>query len=102
VSETDENTATEKSPEDMAYNAGYQLVDVKWPAAEIKSEDDPRDPDKLLTPGVHHNPFDLRVPEQRAEAEAWLRGLRDRIGEPTKSPDEILADVDAALGDSDA
>ncbi len=94
-----DETAPTKTPEDMAYKAGYRLPDVQWPELD---EDDPRDPSVLLTPGVHHNPFDLRVPEQKDEALAWLQGLKDRLTEPTKSPDEIVGDIDAALEDSDA
>jgi hypothetical protein len=98
VAETDESTTPQKSPEDMAYAAGYRLPDVQWPA-EL-DEDDTRDLSKLQTPGVHHNPFDLRVPEQKAEAVAWLQGLKDRLTAPTRSPEEIVSDIDAAIGDS--
>jgi hypothetical protein len=93
------NTATdaaEKSPVEKAYQAGASLPEVQWPKPE---EDDTRDFDKLRTPGVHHNPFDMRVPEQREEGAAWLRGLRDRLTAPTKSPEEIVGDIDAELGD---
>lgn len=96
VSETTEQTRT---PEELAYRAGYALLDVRWPA-EL-DEDDPRDLSVLLTPGVHHNPFDARVPEQREEARAWLEGLRARLSAPTKDPKEILADIDSELGDDE-
>ena len=100
VAETDETTAPQKSPEEMAYKAGYRLLDVTWP--EELDEDDTRDLDRLRTPGVHHNPFDPRDPGQKDESDAWLRGLRDRLTAPTQSPEEIVGDIDKQLGDNHA
>ncbi len=75
----------------MAYKAGFSLPDVSWPRSAT---------DKQRTPGVHHNPFDLRVAEQRDEALAWLKGLKDRLAAPAQSTDEIRADVEAQLKDA--
>lgn len=94
---TEDAAAPQKTPEDMAYTAGYRLLSVQWPEL---ADDDRRDPSVLLTPGVHHNPFDGRREDQRAEYEAWLRGLKDRLEAPSKSPEEILGDIEGALGDA--
>lgn len=80
-----------KSPEEMAYKAGYALPSVNWPEDAT---------DEQRQPGMHHCPFNPDLPEQADEAQAWAKGLRDALGRPVKDPAEVIAELDAVIGDS--
>lgn len=73
---------------EKAKNAGASLPYVQWPKGATRRQ---------RTPGVHHNPFDMRDPDQQAEGRAWLEGLREVLAAPTQDPAEIVGDIDDAL-----
>ena len=76
-----------KAEKDEAFRAGYALPSVQWP--EDAS-------DEQRTPGIHHCPFSNEFdPELRI---AWAEGLKAALGQPTKDPTEIIAELDEAIG----
>ena len=91
-----------KAALEKAYQAGRALPSIDWDPA-IQLHDDlgkgtgiePGDEAeaKLRTPGVHHCPFAEGDPQR----DAWLRGLRDRLKEPTEDPATIVAAIDKEL-----
>ena len=68
-----------------AYKAGYALPTVVWPPDATAEQ---------RTPGVHHCPFAPGDPQR----EAWLKGLRDKLSEPTKDPSAVLKEIEGELG----
>lgn len=78
-----------KAAKEKAYKAGYALPSVQWPEDATA---------ELVTPGVHHCPFDALNPDQAEERAAWLAGLKARLELPTRDPAAILEEINDELG----
>jgi hypothetical protein len=90
-----------KKDAEKAYQAGRALASVNWDQAiEMHDDmgkgvgiDDAKARGRLFTPGVHHCPFAEDDPQRKH----WLRGLRERLAEPTQDPAAIIAEIDKEL-----